>query len=112
MAEVLSKIRSSRSGSDLLQNGGCCGSSGLAIVVPRRSWRGTFCKNLRRAKISWGQGDVALVPRFPGIPGTLKENSNNGKCAQENCLTGGVHPKNLGTSWEQTLTNSVQNRDV
>ena len=67
MAEVLSKLRSRRSGSDLLQNGGCCGSSTLAIVVPRRSWRGIFRRKLQRVEISWDEGDVALVPRFPGI---------------------------------------------
>ena len=49
------------------------------------------------AKISWDGGDVAPVPRSPATWG----NSNDGKCAQENCLTGGVHPKKLGTIWEQ-----------
>jgi hypothetical protein len=33
------------------QNGGCCGSTELAIVVPRRSWRGIFlCKTGDRHK--------------------------------------------------------------
>jgi len=43
------------------------------------------------AKISWGGGDVAPAPRSPVSRG----NSNDGKCAQENCLTGGMHPITL-----------------
>ena len=39
------------------------------------------------AKISWGGGDVAPAPRSPVSRG----NSNDSECAQENCLTGGVH---------------------
>jgi hypothetical protein len=43
------------------------------------------------AKISWGGGDVAPAPRPPVSRG----NSNDSECAQENCLTGGVHLKSL-----------------
>jgi CheY-like chemotaxis protein len=42
------------------------------------------------------------LPRTPSPASTYGEGSmTNSKCAQELCLTRGVHPKNLGTTWEQ-----------
>src|SRR5215472_5638545 len=71
------------------------GSRELAIVVPRRSWRGIFAGNFSAQKFLGDGGDVAPVPKIPRNLGRRKENSSYGKCAQENCLTRGVHLKKL-----------------
>jgi hypothetical protein len=60
------------------KNGGCCWSSELAIVVPRRSWRGTLCGKLQRAKISW-DGATSPRPKIPCILGRPKGNSSYGQ---------------------------------
>ena len=117
MRERLPKIRASQHGSDPLwksekrrrrsKTGGCCGSSEVAIVVPRCSWRRIFCgkrpffgtkdgEHFRRAKVSWDGGDVAPVPRFPVSRGDRKKIQRYCKCAQEICLTVGVHLTTLG----------------
>ena len=47
------------------------------------------------AKKFLGRGRYRPRPKIPRIPGRPKENSNYCKCAQEICLTTGVHPKKL-----------------
>jgi len=37
---------------------------------------------------------------------------STGMCLQEFLLTEGVHLKNLGTTWEQMVPNTVKNRDA
>jgi hypothetical protein len=100
MTEVLCKIRARQSGKDAVwksapaegQNGGSCGSSELAIAVPRRSWRGMF---LRDGEISWDRGDVAPVPRSPVSWGDRRKIQATASVPKKNCLTEGVHPKGL-----------------
>src|SRR5262249_60585876 len=74
------------------QNGGCCGSSELAIIVPRRSWREIF---LPRAEISWDGGDVAPVPRSPLSWGDGRKIQATASVPKKNCLTVGVHLRSL-----------------
>jgi len=51
--------------------------------------------NVSSAKFLGTGGDVAPGPKIPMILRRRKENSSYGKCAQENCLTRGVHLKKL-----------------
>jgi hypothetical protein len=63
---------------------GCCGSSEVAIVVPRCSWRRIFCgkrpffgtkdgEHFRRAKVSWDGGETAPIPKVPVSRGDRKK---------------------------------------
>jgi len=65
-----------------------------------------------RDKFSGGGGDIAPSPQIPGSSGGGKKTQRTASVPIENCLTVGVQSKNLGTTWEQTLTNTVQNRDA
>src|SRR5215468_1412508 len=69
-------------------------------AVGRGSWRSSFL-GAPGAELFAGNfsaqkfletGRRRPVPRFPVASGRPKENSSYGKCAQENCLTLGVHP--------------------
>ena len=68
-------------------------------AVGRGSWRSSFlgapgAKFLRETSARenfLGRGRRRPRPKIPRILGRRKENSSYGKCAQENCLTGGVH---------------------
>ena len=69
-------------------------------AVGRGSWRSSllgapgaelFAGNFSAQKFL-GTGRRRPVSRFPVASGRPKENSSYGKCAQENCLTLGVHP--------------------
>src|SRR5215470_12200536 len=72
-------------------------------AVGRGSWRSSFL-GAPGAELFAGNfsaqkfletGRRRPVPRFPVASGRPKENSSYGKCAQENCLTLGVHPTRL-----------------
>ena len=127
MRERLPKIRASQHGSDPLwksekrrrrsKTGGCCGSSEVAIVVPRCSWRRIFCgkrpffgtkdgEHFRRAKVSWDGGDVAPVPRFPVSRGDRKKIQDTASvpkksvslkgCTSSHCAQSGARTGQLG----------------
>ena len=94
-------------------------------------------KNEYLSTMLWPDGTVVFKPDGPGsveedgslemkfawtryIKGQLTIDGHrldgsprcHSKCAQCFCDTLGGHPKNLGTTWEQTLPNTVQNRDA
>jgi hypothetical protein len=51
-----------------------------------------FLRKTSDRKNFLGRGRRRPRPKIPRILGRRKENSSYGMCAQENCLTGGVHP--------------------
>jgi hypothetical protein len=65
-----------------------------------------------RDKFSGGGGDVAPSPRSPASSEDGKKTQRTASVPIENYLTVGVQSANWGTTWEQTLTNTVQNRDA
>ena len=79
MAEVLSKIRTSKSGSELLRKSEMClRRAKTRDAVGRASWRsaflgprsaGFFAENFRRAKNFLGRGRRRPLPKMPRLPG-------------------------------------------
>jgi len=62
-----------------------------------------------RDKLSGGGGDVAPSPRSPASSEDGKKTQKTVSVPIENCLTVGVQSTELGTTWEQTMPNTVQN---
>jgi len=70
-----------------------CAKTGDA--VGRASWRSSFLDapsaGFFCGKQGMGERSTSARKNFPSTLGRTKENSSYGKCAQENCLTVGVH---------------------
>ena len=72
-------------------------------AVGRGSWRSSFLgapgaeflRETSARKNFLGRGRRRPRPKIPRILGRRKENSSYSMCAQENCLTRGVHPSSL-----------------
>ena len=101
MTEVLCEIRARQSGKDTLWKSAMRRRKAkTGDAVGRSSWRSPFLgapgadffagwRNLL------GQGRRRPCPKIPSILGRQKEDSSYCKCAQQICLTAGVHPKTL-----------------
>ena len=127
MGEMLCKIRTSQHGSDLLwksEKHRRRGKTGDA--VGRASWRSSFLgapgaqffaesgRSLDRRtgalparKNFLGRGRRRPLPKIPCFPRRQEGNASYCKCAQENCLTEGVHPMVLRPFCAQALSVGV-----